>query len=425
MASGGGSRHSVGGGPAVGVEEAVRLILERVHPLEVESVPLPDALGRVLGEDVTSRDDLPPFDNSAMDGFAVRAQDTRGAAPDSPVELALVGESRAGRPAERGPGAGEAVRISTGAVLPAGADAVVRVEDTAERNGVVAVQAEVGPGKEIRRAGEDVHAGETVLRAGRGLGAAELAVAASVGAGALRCSCRPRVSILVTGDELIDPGLPLADGQIRNTNGFAIEAQVRAAGGTPTARETVGDDYRATVAAIESALGADVVVTTGGVSVGPHDHVKPALAELGVEEVFWGVALRPGRPTWFGSFSKPGTSARRSSGPVLVFGLPGNPVSAMITFHLFVRPALAALQGATLTATRAFAVIDDDYTKQPGRAHVLRCRLEARDDGWHVRPTKAQGSHVLTSMLDADALAYLEAERGDVHAGDRVQIEIL
>ena len=152
---------------------------------------------------------------------------------------------------------------------------------------------------------------------------------------------------------------------------------------------------------------------TGGVSVGPHDHVKPALEELGVEEVFWGVALRPGKPTWFG------TRDRR-----LVFGLPGNPVSAMVTFHLFVRPALAALQGADPRPRRTTATFDADYSKQPGRAHVLRCRLEAREDGWHVRPTKAQGSHVLTSMLDAEALAYLEVERGDVSAGERVEVEI-
>jgi molybdopterin molybdotransferase len=400
-------------------------VLERVQPLELERVPLPEALGRVLGEDVTSAGDVPPFDSSAMDGFAVRAVDTRGASPGSPVELKLAGESRAGAPADGGPGPGEAVRISTGAMLPPEADAVVRVEDTAERDGVVAIEREVGPGKELRRAGEDIRAGETVLAPGRRLGAAELAVAASVGAGELSCHRRPRVSILVTGDELVDPGRPLAPGQIRNTNGFAIEAQVRAAGGAPARRATVGDDYRVTVEAIDAALAADVVVTSGGVSVGPHDHVKPALAELGVEEVFWGVALRPGRPTWFGTFTKPGTSARRGPGPVLVFGLPGNPVSAMVTFHLFVRPALAALAGAQPDERRAVAVLDEDYPKQPGRAHVVRCRLESREDGWHVRPTKAQGSHVLTSMLDAEAFAYLDADRGDVSAGERVPIEIL
>ncbi len=395
-------------------EEALRLVLSRARPLELETVPLGEALGRVLGEPLTSCDDVPPFDSSAMDGFAVRAEDTAGARPESSVELKLVGESRAGDPAARGPGRGEAVRISTGAMLPSGADAVVRVEDTAEREGVVEIRVEVPPGKEVRRAGEDIVAGERVMGPGRVLGAAELGVAASVGAAEVRCRRRPRVSILVTGDELVDPGITLGPGQIRNTNGPTIEAQVRGAGAAVAGRVTVGDDYRATVEALALALDADVAVTSGGVSVGPHDHVKPALEQLGVEEVFWGVALRPGKPTWFGT--RDGT---------LVFGLPGNPVSAMVTFHLFVRPALAALMGTDPQRHRAVAVMDEDYAKGPGRAHAVRCRLEARDDGWHVRPTKAQDSHVLTSMLDAEALAYLEVERGDVGAGEHVEIEIL
>ncbi len=397
-------------------DEALRLILARVQPLELERVPLPDARGRVLGENLAGRDDVPPFDNSAMDGFAVRAADTRGAAPASPVELSVVDESRAGEPASRGPGPGEAVQISTGAMMPPGADGVVRVEDTKGRDGVVAILAEVSPGKEIRRAGEDVRAGDVVLERGRRMGPAELAVAASVGADSLACHRRPRVSILITGDELVDPGQPLAAGQIRSTNGFAIDAQVRDAGGMSAGHTTVGDDFDATRDAIERGLDADVLVTTGGVSVGPHDHVKPALSELGVEEVFWGVALRPGKPTWFGA---------HASSPVLVFGLPGNPVSAMVTFHLFVRPALTALAGAQPFARRTLAVIDEGYSKAPGRAHVVRCRLDVREDGWHVRPTKEQGSHVLTSMLDAEALAYLAPERGDVRPGEGVEIEIL
>jgi molybdopterin molybdotransferase len=406
-------------------EEALRLVLSRVRPLELETVPLAESLGRVLGESLTSADDVGPFDSSAMDGFAVRAEDTRGARPGSPVELTVAGESRAGVPAARGPEHGEVVRISTGAMLPPDADAVVRVEDTAERDGVVEIRVEVEPGREIRRAGEDIAAGEQVLDAGRVLGAAELGVAASVGAGGVLSRRRPRVSILVTGDELVNAGVALGPGQIRNTNGVMLEAQAREAGAEVVRRATVGDDYRATVEALASALEADVAVTTGGVSVGPHDHVKPALEELGVEEVFWGVALRPGKPVWFGVFHRPGAPAGGGSGPGLVFGLPGNPVSAMVTFHLFVRPALAAMMGADLRTRRTVAVMDEDYAKRPGRTHVVRCRLEARDDGWHVRPTKAQDSHVLTSMLDAEAFAYVELDRADVRAGERVEIEIV
>jgi molybdopterin molybdotransferase len=218
----------------------------------------------------------------------------------------------------------------------------------------------------------------------------------------------------VTGDELVDPGLPLPEGAIRNTNGYALPVQIMDAGALVVSVETVGDDYEQTVAALGRALAADVVVTTGGVSVGVHDHVKPALAELGVEERFWGVALRPGHPTWFGTTEK-----------VLVFGLPGNPVSAMVTFHLFVRPAIRRMLGEPDAVRRTTAVLDADYSKRPGREHVVRCTLAAGEDGWHVRPTKEQGSHVLTSMLGADAFAYLEADRGDVRAGERVEIEIL
>jgi len=391
-------------------------VLERVRPLDSEEVQLADALGRVLASGVTSGDDVPGFDNSAMDGYAVRAADTSAAGPGRPVRLRLAGESRAGKPAERALEAGEAYAISTGAMVPTGADAVVRVEDTAPAADAVDVLAAVEPGTDIRRAGDDVRAGDRVLEAGLWLGPAELAVAASTGAATVSCTRRPSVSFVSTGDELTPPGQPLRPGGIRNTNSFALPAQARRAGADALEPHLARDDFGATVEALRESLAADVAVITGGVSVGPHDHVKPALAELGVEEVFWGIALRPGKPTWFGV---------ASGGAPLVFGLPGNPVSAMITFHLFVRPALAAMMGAEPRERRGEAAFDAAYSKRPGRAHVVRCRLETQPDGWHVLPTKAQGSHMLTSMLDAQALAYLEVDRGDVTPGDRVEIEIL
>jgi molybdopterin molybdotransferase len=399
--------------------EALDLVLGAVVPLPAEAVALRGAPGRVLAADVVSKDDVPGFDNSAMDGFALRAVDTAGATDADPAVLSVVGESRAGSPYPGTLEPGQAVRISTGAMLPPGADAVLRVEDAREADATVSAPRPLEAGREVRHAGDDIANGEVVLRAGTRIGPAELGVAASTGAAELPCARRPRVAVVVTGDELVEPGAPLPAGAIRNTNGYALPAQVAAAGGELLSVETAGDDYAETVAVLRRALAADVVVTTGGVSVGAHDHVKPALAELGVDEVFWGVALRPGHPTWFG------TSARGSAGPALVFGLPGNPVSAMVTFHLFVRPTLAGMMGTQPAKRRATAVMDADYPKHPGRAHVVRCRLEARDDGWHVRPTKAQGSHVLTSMLGADAFAHLEAERGDVRAGERVEIEIL
>jgi molybdopterin molybdotransferase len=402
------------GGTLLDPRAATAAVLERTAALEAEQVPLAEALGRVLGRDVTSADDVPGFDNSAMDGFALRSGDVARAAPGAPVSLRLVGESRAGHPYEGSLGAGEAVAISTGAMVPAGADAVLRVEDAVQAGATLELSAALEPGREIRRAGEDVRAGDTVLGAGTRLGPAELGVAASTGAADVWCARQPRVAIVVTGDELVTPPAPLRPGQIRNTNGYALPAQAVAAGARVQAVTTVGDDRRATAAVLERGLAAEVLVVSGGVSVGPHDHVRPALAELGVEQVFWRVALRPGKPTFFGT-----------RGETLVFGLPGNPVSAMITFHLFVRPALARMQGAAPPERRAVAFLDAPYRKRPGRAHVVRCRLDARDDGWHVQPTKDQGSHVLTSMLGADALAYLDVERGDVAAGERVDIEIL
>jgi molybdopterin molybdotransferase len=250
------------------------------------------------------------------------------------------------------------------------------------------------------------------------LGPAELGVLASVGAARVECSRRPRLAVLTTGDELHGSGEPLAPGGVRDTNSHAVPAQARLAGAEVMLVETVADEYVDTVAAIRRGLEADVLAICGGVSVGPHDHVKPALAELEVEQDFWGVALRPGKPTWFGVHEAADLRC-------LVFGLPGNPVSAMVTFHLFARPALVAMTGSDSAAARVAATIDEDYAKQPGRMHAVRCRLEARDDGWHVRPTKEQGSHVLTSMLGAQALALIESGRGDVRAGDRVEIELL
>jgi molybdopterin molybdotransferase len=394
------------------IEEARRLVLERASPLPAEQVPLRDALGRVLAVEVGAADPVPGFDNSAMDGFAVRAADTASA----PVTLQVVDESRAGRPAERVLGAGEAIMISTGAMVPEGADSVVQVEDTSSRDGSVEVSVTVEPGRNVRRAGEDVRSGESVIPPGTVLGAAELGVIASVGLGAAECTRRPRVCVLTTGDELHEPGEPLGPGGIRNSNAHSVPALAEASGAEVAWVETVADDPAATRSATQRALDADVVVICGGVSVGEHDHVRAALAELGVEEAFWGVALRPGKPTSFGVHGGQGA---------LVFGLPGNPVSAMVTFLLLARPAIDALLGADTERRRATAILDEEYAKKPGRAHAVRCRLELRDDGWHARTTGEQGSHVLTSMLGADALALIPTDSGMVPAGQRVEIELL
>ncbi len=402
-------------GKLMDIEVARSAVLERCSILGTEDVAVDDALGRILAEDLSSAHPIPPFDNSAMDGYAVSAADTADAAPDAPVRLVVVGESRAGAPAESPLAAGQAIAISTGAAMPEGADAILRLEDTELRDGSIVVTAPLEPGHDVRRAGDDVRGGEQVLARGAFLGPSEVGVIASVGRDRVRCAARPRVAVLTTGDELVGAGPELRPGEIRDANAHSVPALARTAGAAVTAVAHTGDDADATREAIRGLLDADVAVVCGGVSVGEHDHVRPAFAELGVKEVFWGLALRPGRPTWFGA-APDGT---------LAFGLPGNPVSAMVTFILLVRPALLALAGAHPEKRHASAVLDEPYEKRPGRAHFVRVRLAAREDGWHARPTKQQGSHVLTSMLGADAFAIIPTERGDVAAGEQVAIELL
>jgi molybdopterin molybdotransferase len=388
----------------VSIDEARAAVLEAVRPLGSETVAVGDALGRVLAEDVAAASDVPPFDNSAMDGFAL-------AAGPAGRELELVGESRAGAPATAAPGEGEAIRVSTGAVVPSGAQAVVPVEQTRAEAGRIVVEAEVFPGQHVRRAGEDMRAGDVVLSRGTLLGAAELGVAVVAGRAALHVAKRPRVALLITGDELQDPGAPLGPGEIHESNGTTLGALARQAGAHISHQGRVGDTRAATEEAIAEALDrADVLVLSGGVSVGPHDHVKPALEANGVEQRFWRVALRPGKPTWFGSTED-----------TLVFGLPGNPVSAMVTFLLFVRPALAKLQGAPAEARRVRAELAQPVQRNPGRDEAVRVRL----DGNRATPTGPQGSHQLTSMLNADGLAIVTAGDGTAEPGTTVEVELI
>ena len=385
-------------------------MLAAVTPLDAELVPLDEALGRVLAEELRSAADLPRFHSSAMDGFAVPA--------GAEGELRIAGEARAGGPSQAALEPGTAMRISTGASVPAGTGAVVSVERAEEVGGMVRVPSSPA-GENIRPRGEVLVEGELLLRPGAALTPAGLGVAASAGRADVRCARRPRVAILATGDELADPGHDLAPGQIWSSNPLALAGQVRLAGGVVQRTETVPDDPEATRTALAgAAAAADVLCVSGGVSVGPHDHVKGALAELQFEEGFWRVALKPGKPTWFGVRAGPAPA-------VLAFGLPGNPVSAMVTFQLFVRLALRAMQGADPTATRATAVLDAELTRNPAREEAVRCRLAMEDDGLHAVPTGPQGSHVITSMLAADCLALIEAGEGPVRAGDRVPVELL
>ncbi|MBS1893300.1 MAG: molybdopterin molybdotransferase MoeA [Actinobacteria bacterium] len=419
----------------IAIDAALREVLARVRPTPAEEVGLDAALGRRLAVDAVADGPFQPFDNSAMDGFAVRAEDVAAAGDGAPVALSVVDESRAGHPAGRTLAAGEAIAISTGAVLPEGADAVVRVEDTereTEASGRAAdplrgrddeaasgrdrvlVRVGVPAGANVRRAGEDIAAGETVLRAGDELGPAELGALATIGLDPAPVHRRPRVAVVTSGDELRAPGEPLGPGAIRDSNSRTVPGLARLAGAEVVSVDWTPDEPEATRGALGRALEADVAIVCGGVSVGEHDHVKAVLADLGAEEVFWRVALKPGGPTWFGT-----------RGGTLVFGLPGNPVSVMVTFLTFVRPALIAMAGGDPATRRVTARLGAAYEKPTDRAHAVRCRLELGERGWIAWPLPRQGSHVLTSMLAADALALVPAESAGLVAGDPVEVELL
>jgi molybdopterin molybdotransferase len=401
-------------GGLIELDMARRIVRECAVALDEEAVALHDALGRVLVREVRADGPVPAFAGSAMDGYAIRAADSRGAHAGAPVALALVGESSAGHPASVAVARGQAVAISTGAPLPAGADAVIRVEDTRRQDGSVLLLREVSPRSDVRAAGEDIAAGSAVLDRGTRLGPGELGVLASVGCAHVACTRRAQVSVLTTGDELVDPTAPLFPGAVRDSNAYSIAALVRCAGASVTHAARVPDDPDATRAAIDRALDCDVVVVCGGVSVGAHDHVKDALAALGVERRFAGVALRPGKPAWFGV-----------RGRTLVFGLPGNPVSAMVTFILLAGPALRALAGEPFEPVRLVAALASDYDKVPGRAHAIRCRLTQTEGRLRAEPTGPQASHILTSMLAAQALAIIPSDHGPVRAGQEVAVEPL
>lgn len=388
-------------GPLLDIAEARTRVLAACTPLPAEEVAVGDALGRVLAEEVTAARDVPPFGNAAMDGFAVRS----GRAGR---DLRVVGESRAGRPAAETLGDGEAVRIATGAALPDGADAVLQLELVADHGDRITLREEVAPGRNVREAGEDMRSGERVLTAGVRLEPAQLGAAVHAGRAVLRCVRRPRVAVLATGDELVPPGAPLGPGLIHNSNLVTLTALARREGAEVVLGRPVPDELGATTAALRDGLEtADLVLVSGGVSVGAHDHVKDAAAALGVEERFWRLALRPGKPTWFGV-----------RGPTPVLGLPGNPVSAMVTFLLFARPALAALRGLE-PPPHGTVELGEGLTRHPRRDECVRVRVE---DG-KAYATGPQGSHVLRSMALADGLVVVPRGEGRVlAAGTEVEL---
>ena len=398
----------------ISIEDARRRLLEHVGRLEAEQVELDDALGRVLAEDAVAPNPVPPFHCSTMDGFALRADDTTGA----PARLQVVDEARAGTGAGVHLAPGQAIRISTGAPIPEGADAVIRQELTSTDDGTVTIDEAVAAGNDVRVAGGDIPVGSVVLRAGTLLTGPEIGVLAAVDIARPSVVRRPRIALVGTGDELIDPGGgPLEPGQIRDTNSYALSAAARLAGAEVISRVKVGDDREATIATLREAMqGADVLVTVGGVSVGPHDHVRPALSALGAREIFGRVSLRPGGQICF-FVADDGT---------LCFALPGNPVSATVSFRLFVVAAIDALMGRARAERRTVATVAAELVGRVGRTTAVRCTAELRPDGWYVAPSQEhQDSHVLTSMLGIDAYAFVPEDRESLTAGERVDVEFV
>ncbi len=392
--------------------DAVQVVLGAVKPLPPEKVSILEARGRVLAEDIRARRSLPPHDNSAMDGFAVRHQDLGPG-----VVLQVVEDIPAGATAQNTLGPGQAARIMTGAPVPPGADTVVPVEDTRPRGDRVEILSVPGKGANIRPMGEDVEEGERVLPAGTRIRPAEVGMLASLGRSFVLVHQRPRVAVLATGDEIVDVDAGDPGTKIINSNSYGVAAQVAEAGGVPVVLGIGRDDPEGLLEMLERAAPCDVIVTTGGVSVGDYDYVRPVLARAGVAVQFWKVAMKPGKPVVFGM-----------KGRVPVFGLPGNPVSALVAFEQFVRPCLLKLQGHRRVFRPVVqAVLTEEagpVKTKPGRTDLVRCRVEYREGAFRVVGVHHKGSGVLTTLVRANGLMVIPADSTGAKPGDRVRVQV-
>lgn len=399
----------------ISIGEAQQQVLEEIPVLGTERIHILEALGRVLAVDAKAKRDVPAGDNSAMDGYGVRHEDLEHASPSEPRTLKVVGEAPAGRPYEGQVGKGEAVRIFTGGLIPEGVDTVVMVEDT-ERDGetVVCVR-DPGKGAHIRPRGEDVRAGETVLHVGDLVRAPEVGMLATLGHAYVHVRQRPLVAILSTGDELVDLDEPFTVGKVVCSNTYSLAAQVMECGAIPLSLGIASDDDGDQRSRISEGLRADMIVTSGGVSVGKYDLVKDTLTQLGMAVKFWKVAMKPGKPLVFGTIgNKP------------VFGLPGNPTSAMISFEQFVRPALLKMMGhENIFRALIDARLADDVSGPKDRLHLVRCRLYEADGEMMAQTTGTQSSGALRSMVLADGLLVMSPQEGPYTRGAKVKVQIL
>jgi len=408
----------------ISIEQALEKILSYVDILDEEQRSILDCPGQVLAEDVYSNIDIPPLDNSAMDGYAVRSKDTRGASHQSPRRLRVIDTVAAGSIPQYGVKPGTAIRIMTGAPISKGADSVVRFEDTDEAQGKkfpdeIGILSEVEVGLNIRQAGEDITTGSKVLSKGTVIRPPEVGVLASLGRSMVKVIRRPVVAILATGDELVDINQPPAAGKIYNSNTYSVAAQVGRYGGIPQILGIALDSEGSLVSRLRNGLAADMLITIGGVSLGDYDVVKDVLAKEG-EIAFWTVQMKPGKPLAFGTI-KAGVARN-----IPLLGLPGNPVSSMVTFELFARPAILKMMGKkNLAKPTIEAIIENHIVNSDGRRILARVIVEKRDGQYFARLTGPQGSGILTSMTSANGLAIIPEDKAGVEKGDAVQVMML
>jgi molybdopterin molybdotransferase len=399
----------------ISVEAALSRILAAIRPLGLEKVNLLDALGRVIGEDIVASRPIPPKDNSAMDGYALRSADSRGASPEKPVVLDVIEDIPAGAIPRKRVGQGQAARIMTGAPVPVGADAVMRMEDTEKDGQAVKVFVEATVGQDVRLAGEDVRTGETVISCGDMIRPAEIGMLAALGRSFISVYQKPLIAILATGDELVDVDEHPSPWQIISSNSYALAAQVLDCGAIPLQIGIAKDTREDLMAKLHSALRADLIISSGGVSVGDYDLVKDIMKEVGNRMQFWQVAMRPGKPLAFGAMKG-----------VPLFGLPGNPVSSMVSFEQFVRPSILKMMGhRNLFRKTIRALLKESIDKKKGTRHFIRARITFEDGRYRAVSTGEQGSGILKSMVHANGLIVLPEDAASVKAGDMVTVQLI
>ena len=399
----------------ISFEEALNNILSRIQPLGLEKVFLLGSLGRIIGEDIYAWRDIPPLDNSAMDGYAVRFEDIRESSRDQPTRLKVIEDLPAGAVSKKTVGKGQAIRIMTGAPIPSGVDTVVPVEETEKEDGFALIFKAIPQGENIRRAGEDVKEGDRVISKGDVIRPGEVGMLASVGRSSVSVYQKPLVAILCTGDELADVDENPGASKIISSNSYTLAAQVKDCGAVPVQLGIARDTKEEIREKLRQGIRADVIISSAGVSVGDYDFSKDALGDLGMEMAFWQVSMKPGKPLAFGTIQgKP------------VFGLPGNPVSSMVSFEEFVRPSLLKMMGHRQVFRPLIeAVLQEEIRKTAGRRHFIRAFVSFKEGTYFATTTGDQGSGILMSMLKANGLIMIPEDQEIARVGDRVRVQLL